>query len=78
MLRRSLMGPPLLYDVQMYAVSRHFFSDAFRGNPISADVMSTARLLIFAGVLDSSVMLDVGWRRHPTYSGRWNASQEDV
>jgi hypothetical protein len=28
MLRRSLMGPPLLYDVQMYAVSSHFFSDA--------------------------------------------------
>jgi hypothetical protein len=28
MLRRSLMGPPLLYDVQMYVVSPHFFSDA--------------------------------------------------
>jgi hypothetical protein len=30
MLRRSLMGPPLLYDVQMYVVSPHFFSDALR------------------------------------------------
>ena len=32
MLRRSLMGPPLLYDVQMYAVSPHFVSDALRGD----------------------------------------------
>lgn len=23
-LRRSLMGPPMLYDVQMYAVGPHF------------------------------------------------------
>jgi hypothetical protein len=81
MLRRSLMGPPLLYDVQMYAVSPHFFSDALRTcreNPISADVIPPACVLIFAGMLDSSIVLDVGWRRHPTHSGRWNASQENV
>jgi hypothetical protein len=78
MLRRSLMGPPLLYDVQMYAVSPHFLSDALRGNLMIADVIPTARLFIFAGVFDSSVMLDVGWRRHPTDSGPWNASQEGV
>lgn len=77
-LRRSLMGPPLLYDVQMYAVRPHFLSDALRGYLISADVIHAARLLIFAGVLDSSVMLDVGWCRYSTYSGYRNASQEDV
>jgi len=81
MLRRSLMGPPTLYDVHTYVVSPHFFADVLRtcpGNPISANVIPTAWVLIFAGVLDTSVMLDVDWRRNSTYSGHWEASQEDV
>ncbi len=83
MLRRSLMGPPLLYDVQMYVVSFHFhfISDAVRTcreKLISADVIPTACVLIFTGVLVSSVMLDVDWCGHPTHPGHWKASQEDV
>lgn len=76
MLRRSLMGPPILYDVQMYAVSPHAHPTC--QEPIGADVIPTARMFVFAGVLDSSVMLDVGWRRHTASSGRRKASQEDV
>jgi hypothetical protein len=76
MLRRSLTGPPVLYDVQMYAVSPHVYPTC--QEPIGADVIPTARMFVFAGVLDSPVMLDVGWRGHTASSGRWKAPQEDV
>ena len=80
MLRRSLMGPPLLYDVQMYVVSPHVFSDAHHTcqKLIGADVIPTARMLFFAGVLESAVMLVVDWRWDTVGSGRWKASEEDV
>jgi hypothetical protein len=61
--------------------SFYFISDAVRTcreEPISADVIPTACVLIFAGVLVSSVMLDVDWCGHPTRPGHWKASQEDV
>lgn len=45
---------------------------------IGADVICTAGSLIFAGVLDSSVMLDVDWRGLTASSGSWKASQEDI
>lgn len=80
MLRRSLMGPPLLYDVQMYVVSPHVFSDAHHTcqDLIGADVIPTACMPFFAGVFDSPVMLVVGRRGHTASSGRWKAPQEDV
>ena len=81
MLRRSLMGTPVLYDVQTYAVSPRAFpicGAARVKSSLGADVIFTAGSLIFAGVLDSSVMLDVDWRGLTAGSGGWKASQEDI
>jgi hypothetical protein len=57
-----------------------FFSDAHHTcqELIGADVIPTARMLFFAGVLESAVMLVVDWRWDTVGSGRWKASEEDV
>jgi hypothetical protein len=82
MLRRSLMGPPLLYDVQMYVVSPHLFSDALRTcreKPISADVIPQLACLFLQGCstpqscwtligVGIRLIQDIGMHRKRVYS----------
>lgn len=69
------MGPPLLYDVQMYAVRCRFGRVCKR---CWADGTCAAGVLVLAGVLNASVLLDDARGRPPAYSGRWEAPQEGV
>ena len=78
-LRQSLMGPPLLYDVQMYVVRHHFLTTCVGGAGCADPrVMCAARVLVLAGVLGSSVLLDDGRCRSAAHSRCWKAPQEGV